>query len=91
VTGQAPDHVFFEELAAGYALDMLEPAEEQRFVHHADQCPRCKQAVTDYQQVTEALADAAPAAEPSAQLAHRILGPPDDHETSPARPDLHRP
>jgi anti-sigma-K factor RskA len=77
VTGQAPSHVFFDELAAGYALDMLEPAEAQCFVRHADQCPRCQQAVTDYQQVTEALADAAPAAQPSAQLAQRILGPPE--------------
>ena len=64
MTDQAPGHVSFEELAAGYVLDMLEAADERRFLDHAGQCPRCQQAVTDYQEVIAALADAAPAAEP---------------------------
>jgi Putative zinc-finger len=72
MTGQATGHALFEERAAGYVLDLLDPADERRFLRHARGCPSCQQAVTDYQQVAEALADAAPDAEPSTQLAERI-------------------
>ncbi len=73
MTEQASDHVLFEELAAGYVLDMLEPADEQHFLRHAGQCPRCQQALADHQEVAGALADAVPAAEPSKELGQRIL------------------
>jgi anti-sigma-K factor RskA len=73
VTGQAPGHVSFEELAAGYVLDILEPADERRFVRHAGRGPRCQQALTDHQEVAEALAEAVPAVEPGEELGQRIL------------------
>jgi hypothetical protein len=72
VTDQAPDHSAFDELAAGHALDGLEPADEQRFLRHAEQCPRCRQSAADFRQVAAALARTAPPAEPSADLGARI-------------------
>jgi anti-sigma-K factor RskA len=73
VTDQASGHGPFEELAAGYALDALEPADEQRFLRHAQRCPACTQALVDYREVAAALADTAPPAEPRPQLADRIM------------------
>lgn len=72
MTDQAPDHRAFDELAAGHALHALEPADEQRFLWHAGQCPRCRQSVADFRQVTAALAQSAPPAEPPADLGTRI-------------------
>lgn len=72
MTDQAPDHSAFDELAAGHALHALEPADEQRFLRHAEQCPRCRQSLADFLQVAAALAETAPAAEPSAELGARI-------------------
>lgn len=66
-------HAQFDELAAGYALDALDPEDELRFLEHAEQCPRCQQSLADYAEVTAALADAAPAAEPSPELGDRIM------------------
>jgi anti-sigma-K factor RskA len=73
VTDHPPDHGPFEELAAGYALDALEPADEQRYLDHARQCPACTRALADFREVAAALADTAPAAEPSPRLGDRIL------------------
>ncbi len=73
MTGQSREHAQFDELAAGYALHALEPDEERRFVRHAGQCGRCAAALADYAEVAAALAGTAPAAEPSPQLAARIM------------------
>jgi hypothetical protein len=73
VTDHPPDHGPFEELAAGYALDALEPADEQRYLNHARQCPACTQALADFREVAAALAGTAPPAEPSPRLGDRIL------------------
>jgi hypothetical protein len=73
VTDHPPDHGPFEELAAGYALDALEPADEQRYLDHARQCPACTRALADFREVAAALAETAPRAEPSPRLGDRIL------------------
>jgi anti-sigma-K factor RskA len=65
-------HGLFEELAAGYALDALEPADEQRFLRHVRGCPPCAAALAKYRDVATALAHTAPPGEPSALLASRI-------------------
>lgn len=65
-------HGLFEELAAGYALDALEPADEQRFLRHVRGCPPCTAALARYRDVATALAHTAPPGEPSALLASRI-------------------
>jgi anti-sigma-K factor RskA len=74
MTGPHFEHPDLRELSAGYVLDALDPADEQRFLRHAADCPRCRGLVTGFREVTEALAaEAAPLAEPSSGLADRIL------------------
>jgi anti-sigma-K factor RskA len=73
VTDETPGHRPFGELAAGYALDALEPADERRFLRHASQCPDCARMLADYREVAAALAGTAPPAEPSPKLADRIM------------------
>jgi anti-sigma factor ChrR (cupin superfamily) len=73
MTGQMPGHARFDELAAGYAVHALEPADEQRFLCHVEQCLRCQQSVAGFQEVAAALAGAASPAQPSAGLGETIL------------------
>jgi anti-sigma-K factor RskA len=73
MTDQESDHTVFDELAAGYVLHALEPADEQRFLRHAGQCARCQQTVAEFRMVAGALAETAPPAEPSARLGERIM------------------
>jgi anti-sigma-K factor RskA len=72
VSDHPSGHGLFEELAAGYALDALEPADEQRFLRHVRGCPPCAAALERYRDVATALAHTAPPGEPSALLASRI-------------------
>jgi anti-sigma-K factor RskA len=72
VSDHPSGHALFEELAAGYALDALEPADEQRFLRHVRGCPPCAAALARYRDVATALAQTAPPGEPSALLANRI-------------------
>jgi anti-sigma-K factor RskA len=61
-------HQEWAELAAGHALHALVPAEEQRFLQHAAECPDCTAALDDYNLVAAqlgALADAEPDQVPS--------------------------
>jgi hypothetical protein len=41
-------HDHWDELAAGYALNALEPDEVEAFHHHVDTCSRCRAAVADH-------------------------------------------
>ena len=66
-------HGEFRELAAGYALNALDPADEERFRQHAAACPDCLEQIARFQEVAAALAETAPAAEPSSHLGDRIL------------------
>lgn len=72
MSGPASGHGVFEELAAGYALDALEPGDEQRFLRHARGCPPCTFALAGYRDVAGVLALASPPGEPSPRLASRI-------------------
>jgi anti-sigma factor RsiW len=74
VTGPAWAHDRFDELAAGHALDALDPPEEREFAGHLDDCPRCQDALAGYLEITAALASSAPEAEePSPEPRDRIL------------------
>jgi anti-sigma-K factor RskA len=73
VTDPRPGHARFDELAAGYAVHALDPSEELIFLGHVEQCGRCQRALADYGDLTAAMADLAPDAEPSPQLAARIM------------------
>ena len=73
MTDPRPGHGRFDELAAGYALHTLDPGDQELFARHARGCARCQQSVADYADVAAAIADLAPPAEPSPQLAARIM------------------
>lgn len=53
------DHDRWDELAAGYALHALEPAEEAAFVAHLEDCTRCAQSLADHTLVAAQLGSAA--------------------------------
>jgi Anti-sigma-K factor rskA len=73
VISHGPEHERFDELAAGYALHALEPAEEAELLMHAEKCGRCQQTLADYAEVAASMADLARSAEPSPLLAARIM------------------
>jgi anti-sigma-K factor RskA len=73
VTDSRPGHGRFDELAAGYAVDALDPGDALLFARHARHCGRCQRSLADYADVTAGLAELAPDAGPSAQLAERIM------------------
>jgi anti-sigma-K factor RskA len=55
MTMSTDPHDAYEELAAGYALNALEPADEQAFLDHLDGCSRCAEAAHDFGEVAGAL------------------------------------
>jgi hypothetical protein len=61
------------ELAVGWALHCLEPAEEVFFAAHLPLCGECRHTVGQAEEVGVALALAAPDAAPPADLAQRVL------------------
>jgi len=73
VTDTTREHAHFDELAAGYALHALDPADEQQFLAHLAACPRCREAVSDFTEVAAALTDGWSTVEPSPQLGERIM------------------
>lgn len=52
-------HESYEELAAGYALDALEPGDEQQFLRHLVGCARCERALDAHRATAATLADGA--------------------------------
>ena len=61
------------ELAVGWALHCLEPAEEESFAAHLPLCGDCRRTVGEAEEVGVALALAAPDAAPPVDLAQRVL------------------
>jgi anti-sigma factor RsiW len=49
-------HQEFEELAAGHALNALEPGDEQLFLEHLAGCAECRQLLADFSEVAAGLA-----------------------------------
>lgn len=66
-------HETYEELAAGYALDALEPQDEQPFLTHLAHCPACQQLVGEFREAAGGLALLAEQATPPPELAAAIL------------------
>lgn len=76
MTEQPGEHARFDELAAGYALDALDPADEHEFAAHLTTCARCQQALAGYLVVTADMAEAWQAGErarPPARLGDAIM------------------
>lgn len=61
------------ELAALYAVDALEPAEQAAFEHHLPGCPWCQVELADYAEVTAHLAEVV-AQDPPPALRATVLG-----------------
>lgn len=74
------------ELAALYAVDALEPAEQATFEAHLPECARCQAELTDYAEVTAHLAEAV-AQEPPPALRATVLGAIHHTRPLPAIPD----
>lgn len=67
------DHEYLE-LAAGYALDCLDPGDRERFeAHLATGCPVCEAELETLRSAAVALASSAPPAMPSPGLRERVL------------------
>ena len=67
----AVSHAEWDELAAGHALDALEPAEDQRLAAHLAVCARCRHNLDDYALVAAQLGSLADEEDP-APAWHRV-------------------
>ena len=84
---QRGEHESFDELAVGWALQALEPEEEELFAVHLATCARCRQTVAEATDVMGALAADLPAADPPERLRDRLRAAVEETEqvTRPAR------
>jgi hypothetical protein len=62
----------FEELAVGWALHALEPADADAFLPHLSGCARCREIVDETTEVMAGLATATTSAEPPPGLGERL-------------------
>ncbi|RBY87824.1 anti-sigma factor [Blastococcus sp. TF02A-30] len=70
---EGPGHTAaLEELAVGWALHALEPADRALVDAHLPTCPRCRRLVDDTTEVMAGLAAAVPAADPPEGLRRRL-------------------
>jgi anti-sigma-K factor RskA len=87
-------HEEWDELAAAYALDALEPAEEQRLIAHIATCERCQHSLDDYTLVAAQLGSLADDEEPAPswqRIRPKVIGA-DSSSTEPLEgPELERP
>jgi hypothetical protein len=61
-------HQTYEQLAVGYALNALEPEDEQEFLLHLPACSSCLRALAEHRETLAHLAYAADPVEPPAEL-----------------------
>ncbi|MCZ2856979.1 anti-sigma factor domain-containing protein [Blastococcus sp. VKM Ac-2987] len=73
----------YDELAVGWALHSLEPAEEADFGRHLATCERCARTVAETSEVMAAMAHDLPAAEPSPELRSRLRAAVEETEQLP--------
>ena len=78
------DHGPYDELAVGWALHALEPADESAFLAHLAGCERCTATVAETREVMSAMAADLPRSEPSEGLRHRIRAAVEQTEQLPA-------
>lgn len=63
----------FVDLAAGAALDAVEPGESERVDEHARKCPKCGAHLQDFRAVVAMLGSAVPQHDPPPTLGARVL------------------
>lgn len=74
------------ELAVGWALHALEPAEESLVAAHMPECPTCSSTAAQAEKVSATLGLSIPEAIPSAELERRVLSVTGDTRTVPIVP-----
>lgn len=74
------------ELAVGWALHALEPAEESLVAVHMPDCPTCTRTVAEAEHVCATLGLSVPEVIPSAELEQRVLAVTIDREAAPVVP-----
>ncbi len=74
------------ELAVGWALHALEPAEESLVAAHMPDCPTCTRTVAETEEVCATLGLSVPEMIPSAELEQRVLAVTIDREVAPVVP-----
>ena len=67
------------DLLEAFALDALEPAEEQAVADHVERCETCSEIVEDNWRVLGAMAESIPAVAPPAGLRSRVMDSIDPH------------
>lgn len=83
------DHQAIADLAAGYALDALEPEEARLLEAHLPTCPSCREAVAEMRAVAALLPLAVEPVEPPAHLKRELFARLQEHPrpvTHPTRP-----
>ena len=83
-----------EDLLEAYALDALEPEEEQTVLDHLEECLQCSAVVSDYLRAAAALAFTVQAVEPPEQVRIRLMEsiePPQVYVQSIAAPERRAP
>ncbi|MGY2085115.1 anti-sigma factor [Blastococcus sp. SYSU DS0539] len=81
----------YDELAVGWALHALEPADEALFSRHLATCDRCARTVAETSDVMAAMASDLPAAEPSPDLRARLRAAVEETEQLPPATTAPRP
>ena len=84
------DDAHWAELAAGYALHALDPADEQIFVAHVEDCAQCRASLDDHELVAAQLAslsDDTEAAVPPWSRIRQVLEPRPDAVDAQEQPD----
>lgn len=74
------------ELAVGWALHALEPAEESLVAAHMPDCPTCTDIIAETERAGATLGLSVPEAIPSAELEQRVLGVTQRGEAAPVVP-----
>ncbi len=74
------------ELAVGWALHALEPAEESLVAAHMSDCPTCTTTVAETEWIGATLGLSVPEAIPSAELEQRVLAVTNDRREAPVVP-----
>ena len=66
-------HERFEELAAGFALDALDPEDRRAFEAHLESCPECAELLAGFLAAASTLATGVPQQQPPAGLRDRVM------------------
>src|SRR5215831_1460521 len=67
------EHSQYQQLVSGYALEVLDPAEERSLREHLELCAECRAELAHMRDTAALLANAAPAVAPGPHVRQQIL------------------